>query len=79
MEGIKKFKVLEKKNDCVLLMQIKGNDVKYLVKDIENDIIYMGYNNLEGAKKAFEEYDINKIREEKKRVFEQWLEEFAEA
>lgn len=75
----KKFKIIEQKEDCVLLMQIKGNNVKYMVKDIENDILYMSYDNLDGAKRVFDEYDINKVREERKKVFEQWLKEFAEA
>ena len=74
-----KFKILEKKADCVLLYKAVGNDAKYLVKDIEGDVIYMNLNDLDGAKKAFESYDINKIREEKKREFEKWLNEFAEA
>ena len=77
--GIKKFKIIEQKEDCVLLMQMKGNNVKYMVKDIENDIIYMNYDDLNGAKRVFDEYDINKVREERKNVFEQWLKEFAEA
>ena len=77
--GINKFRIIEQKEDCVLLMQIKGNRVKYMVKDIENDIIYMNYDNLDGAKKIFDEYDINKVREERRKVFEQWLKEFAEA
>lgn len=74
-----KLKILEKKADCVLLYKAIGNDAKYLVKDIEGDVIYMNLNDLDGAKKAFESYDINKIREEKKREFEKWLSEFAEA
>ena len=75
-----KFKILEKKADCVLLCKYcNHNDVKYLVKDIEGDVIYMNLNDLNGAKKAFESYDINKVREEKKKEFEKWLAEFAEA
>lgn len=77
--GINKFRIIEQKEDCVLLMQIKGNHVKYMVKDIENDIIYMNYDNLDLAKKVFDVYDINKVREERRKVFEQWLKEFAEA
>lgn len=74
-----KFKILERKADCVLLYKAVGNDAKYIVKDIEGDIIYMSINNLNGAKKAFDSYDINKVREEKKREFEKWLSENAEA
>ncbi len=73
-----KFKLIKRKEDCVLLYKAVGNDAKYIVKDIEGDIIYMSLNNLKGAENAFEEYDINKVREEKKREFEKWLKQFAE-
>lgn len=75
----KKFKILNAKEDCVLLYKAVGNDAKYLVKDIEGDVIYMNLNDLEGAKKAFDSYDINKVREEKKNLFLEWLSENAEA
>ena len=75
-----KFKILEKKADCFLLCKVREDGLKkYIVKDIEGDVIYMTLNNLNGAKKAFDSYDINKVREEKKREFEKWLNEFAEA
>ena len=74
-----KFKILKRKADCVLLYKAVGNDAKYIVEDIEGDIIYMGFNYLEQAEKEFEAYDINEVREEKKREFEKWLSEFAEA
>lgn len=76
---MQKFKIIKRKEDCVLLMQIKLNGVKYMVKDIEGDIVYMNYDNLKGAEKAFEEYDLEKIRADKKKLFEDWLDEFAEA
>ena len=75
----KKFKILNAKEDCVLLYKNVGNDAKYVVKDIEGDVIYMNLNDLNGAKKAFDSYDINKIREEKKNLFLEWLSENAEA
>lgn len=75
----KKFKIIKRKEDCVLLYKAVGNDAKYLVKDIEGDVIYMNLNDLNGAKKAFDSYDINKIREEKKNLFLKWLSENAEA
>ncbi len=74
-----KFKIVKRKADCVLLYKAVGNDAKYLVKDIEGDTIYMNLNDLNGAERAFDSYDINKVREEKKREFEEWLSEFAEA
>lgn len=75
----KKFKIIKRKEDCVLLYKAVGNDAKYLVKDIEGDVIYMNLNDLDGAKKAFDSYDINKVREEKKNLFLEWLSENAEA
>lgn len=75
-----KFKIVKRKADCVLLCKyVNHNDVKYMVKDIEGDVIYMNLNDLNGAERAFDSYDINKVREEKKREFEKWLDEFAEA
>ncbi len=75
-----KFKILERKADCFLLCKVREDGLKkYIVKDIEGDVIYMSLNNLDGAKKAFDSYDINKVREEKKREFEKWLSENAEA
>ena len=75
-----KFKILEKKADCFLLCKVHEDGLKkYIVKDIEGDVIYMSLNNLAGAKRAFESYDINKVRETKRREFEEWLSENAEA
>ena len=77
---MQKFKIIKRKKDCVLLMQIQSdNDVKYLIKDIEGDIVYMNFNNLKGAEEFFRKYDLEKIRADKKKIFEDWLEEFAEA
>lgn len=74
-----KFKIIRRKEDCVLLYKAVGNDAKYILKDIEGDIIYMSLNDLESAEREFEAYDLNKVREEKKKEFEKWLNEFAEA
>lgn len=77
---MQKFKIIKQKADCVLLMQIRlNNDVKYMVKDIEGDIVYMNFNDLKRAEEAFESYDLEKIKAEKKKMFEEWLKEFAEA
>lgn len=77
---MQKFKIIKQKADCVLLMQIRSNnDVKYMVKDIEGDIVYINFNDLDGAIEMFEEYDLEKIRADKKKLFEDWLKEFAEA
>ena len=78
----KLFKILKKKEDCALLKKDMPSEsphqVMYQVRDIENDIIYMGYS-YESAEKMFEEYDINKVRQERKEIFEDWLLEYAEA
>lgn len=77
---MQKFRIIKQKEDCVLLMQIRAdNTVKYMVKDIEGDIVYMNLDNLKGAEEAFEAYDLEKIRGEKKKLFEDWLKEYAEA
>lgn len=78
----KMFKILEQKADCVLLKKdlplSEAHQVKYFVRDIENDIIYSGYD-YNQAEKVFNDYDINKVRKERKDVFLEWLNEFAEA
>ena len=77
---MQKFKIIKRKKDCVLLMQIKSNNnVKYMVKDIEGDIVYMNFNDLDRAEEFFEKYDLEEVRAEKKKLFEDWLRDFAEA
>ena len=82
MKTGKIFKILERRPDCVLLKKDmpaeSSHQVMYQVRDIENDIIYMGYSYM-SAHEIFEAYDINKVREERKKVFENWMEEYAEA
>lgn len=78
----KMFKILKQKEDCVLLKKDlppeEVHQVKYYVRDVENDIIYSGYDYRQ-AEKTFDEYDLNKVRAERKKVFEDWIEEYAEA
>ena len=50
---------------------------RYKVRDIENDDVAIG--TYEHCENIFDSYDINKVREAKKREFEKWLEEFTEA
>ena len=76
---MQKFKIIKRKKDCVLLMQIKLNGIKYMVKDIEGDIVYMNYDDLRSAEEFFEGYDLEEVRAEKKKLFEDWLKDFAEA
>lgn len=76
------YKIMNRKADCVLLRKempdSSPHPVMFQVRDIENDIIYMGYT-YDEAVEIFEEYDINKVREERKDVFLEWLNEFAKA
>ena len=74
----RKFKILSINESCVLLQKNHGELMFFKVVDVENDTIYMGYDE-ETAKKVYEEYDITKVREERKEAFKSWLKEFAEA
>lgn len=72
----KPYKVIKRNENCVLLQHTASN--RYKVRDIENDDICITYDR-EHAERIFNEYDIQKIREEKEKGFEAWLKEFAEA
>lgn len=72
----KPYKVIKRNENCVLLQHTKSN--RYKVRDIENDDICVTYDK-EHAERIFNEYDIQKIREEKEKGFEAWLKEFTEA
>lgn len=78
----KLFKIIKRKEDCVLLKKDMPPEsphlVKYFVRDIENDIIYSGYD-FHNAETVFDEYDIEEVRKERKKGLEDWLLEFAEA
>lgn len=74
----RKFKILSINESCVLLQKNHGELMFFKVVDVENDTIYMGYDEAT-AKKVYEEYDITKVREERKETFKGWLKEFAEA
>lgn len=72
------FDILKRKEDCVLLVRYNVDHFLYKVRDIENDDIYIGTDH-DKAVEVFENYDLNKVREERKKLFEEWLEEYAEA
>jgi hypothetical protein len=73
---MKKLKLLEQKNDCVLVLNTETK--VYKVIDIESDLICMtrDYNN---ALNCFNSYDIEEVRKEKKKIFTKWLKESTEA
>lgn len=70
------YKIVSQNEHCVLLNLKAGNNV-FKVIDIENDVIAMG--SYAHCKKAYDEYDINEVRKERKRLFENWLREFADS
>ena len=72
-----KFKLLKRNDNCVLLAYIRERG-RYMVRDIENDILYSGWS-YENAEKWFDSYDINEVRKQKAEQLEKWLEEFVEA
>lgn len=77
----KLFKILQRKQDCVILQKDMPNEsthrIMYQVRDIENDIIYMGFE-YHKAEAIFDSYDLEKVRKERKDLFEDWLTEYAE-
>lgn len=75
----KLFKILEQKKDCVLLVRYMPDmHHLYKVRDIENDDIYIGHD-YHNALDCFNKFSIAEVRKEKKKIFEDWLAEFAEA
>lgn len=77
MEETKKlYKIVAQNDQCVLLKRLDSET--YKIKDRENDDVYFGHN-YECAMKIFNSYDLDKIRKEKREMFEKWLLDFAEA
>lgn len=70
-----KFKILNKNDSCIFLKYTAEN--RFMIRDIENDVIYMG-SNYEEAERAFNTYDINEIRKERRNMLDKWLHDFAE-
>ena len=71
----KLLKVIKRKNDCVLVQMLRNK--LYKVIDIEQDTICITAD-YTVAEKQFNSYDLNKVRIEKAKAFEQWLSEVAE-
>lgn len=77
MEGKKMYKLLMKNENCVLLESLERKG-QYVIRDIENEVIYIG-NNYNNAEKMFNDYDIKAVRRMRKRLFEDWLKELVQA
>lgn len=73
---MKRFKILDRTSSAVLLKPT-DSDI-YKVLDVEDEVIYLGANK-ERAESILKDYDIEKVRKERIRIFEQWLKENAEA
>lgn len=71
----KLLKVIKRKNDCVLVQMLRNK--LYKVIDIEQDTICITAD-YTFAEKRFNSYDLNKVRIEKAKAFEQWLSEVGE-
>ena len=72
----KKYRVIDRSESCVLMETIESPK-KYKIRDIENDDIMITVDK-ELAMKTFNKYDIEEVRAEKRKMFENWLEEFCE-
>ena len=77
MDVEKKYKLLMKNENCALLESLERKG-RYIIRDIENEVIYIG-NNYNNAEKMFNEYDIKAVRRMRKRLFEDWLKDFVQA
>ncbi len=77
MEGKKMYKLLMKNENCALLESLERKG-RYIIRDVENEVIYIG-NNYNNAEKMFNDYDIKAVRRMRKRLFEDWLKEFVQA
>ena len=77
MDVEKKYKLLMKNENCALLESLERKGL-YIIRDIENEVIYIG-NNYDNALKMFNDYDIKAVRRMRKRLFEDWLKEFVQA
>lgn len=77
MDVEKKYKLLMKNENCALLESLERKG-RYVIRDVENEVIYIG-NNYNNAEKMFNDYDIKAVRRTRKRLFEDWLKEFVQA
>lgn len=73
---MKKYRIIDRNEDCVLLETI-GSPKQYKVRDIENDDIVITADK-EQAIETFNNYDIDDIRAERRKMFEKWIEEFCD-
>lgn len=72
----KKFKILDRNADCVLVYNTDTH--VYKVIDIENDLICMT-KDYEQAERVFNTYSIEVVRKEKRKLLEDWIKANAEA
>lgn len=64
------LKLVSSKKDCVIVFNTETN--VYKVVDIELDVICMT-KDYDKAEKAFNNYDIEAVRRERKAMFDRWL------
>ena len=73
---MKKYRIIDRNDDCILLETI-GTPKQYKVRDIENDDIVITAIK-EQAIETFNNYDIDAIRAERRKMFDKWIEEFCD-
>lgn len=71
----KMFDLIKRSRSSVLLKYV--NEERYIVKDIENDII-CSTTDYETAERMFNGYDINKVRKDREDIFKEWLKIYTE-
>ena len=69
-----KYKLVQKFQDCVLLK--RNDNVTFVLRDNEGDVIEMRYNasDIKHLIEVGERYSLEAIRNEKKRIEEEWRE-----
>lgn len=70
----KKYKVIKRSNSAVLLETITG-EKRWKIRDVENEDIAFCLTE-ESALETFNTYDIECVRSERKRMFENWVKTF---
>lgn len=73
---MKKYRIIDRNDDCVLLETI-GAPKQYKVRDVENDDIVITADK-EQAMVTFNNYNIEAIRAERRKMFDKWIKEFCD-
>lgn len=80
---MQKYKLLEQGKDCALYrMTYSDGTYKYMVKDVEGDILAMAVTHAgcppDTMQKLVRTYDLSKVHAERRAEHNKWVEEFVE-